>query len=266
VPVAENRDKLLPAKDARGDFFRAVQKQRPRQYQGLYVVSPEGKVLSSHQEWKNYKNWRGEVLAMLQEGVRAFGDVTPRQVRRADSLPLRGCGVDKDGGATLAIYLRENGRGLREDGLGNLILDSVTLTDKELATLAPAEAEVDSAWVVPEAVARKFSGVCGPGDETSMPRPKEVTAARVSGRVKRVADGVAYLTFSGRIAAAHKQDSGKFVRGDTSLTGVGAYDVRGKRLLSLTWVFDGLYCGPPPHDQPARYGAVVEWRRQRAEP
>jgi len=46
-------------------------------------------------------------------------------------------------------------------------------------------------------------------------------------------------------------------------TGVGRYDVKAGRLLSLVWVFDGLYKMAPPYDQPRTYGAVVEWSRDR---
>ena len=48
VPVALNLYEVRDDKGAAGDFFRAVQKQNPDQYQGVYVVAPDGKVLASH--------------------------------------------------------------------------------------------------------------------------------------------------------------------------------------------------------------------------
>jgi hypothetical protein len=47
------------------------------------------------------------------------------------------------------------------------------------------------------------------------------------------------------------------------MTGVGAYDVKNNRMLSMTLVFDGIFRGVKPYDQPAKYSAVVEWRRER---
>ena len=48
VPVALNLYVIRRQKDGAGDFFRAVQKQRPAQYQGLYLVTPGGKVLADY--------------------------------------------------------------------------------------------------------------------------------------------------------------------------------------------------------------------------
>jgi hypothetical protein len=34
--------------------------------------------------------------------------------------------------------------------------------------------------------------------------------------------------------------------------------------MSLVWVFDGTFRGPPPSDKvPLPYSGVVEWRRER---
>ena len=49
MPVALNLYKIREARGEGGDFFRSVYKQKP-QYQGLWVVSPDGKALASHQE------------------------------------------------------------------------------------------------------------------------------------------------------------------------------------------------------------------------
>jgi hypothetical protein len=45
--------------------------------------------------------------------------------------------------------------------------------------------------------------------------------------------------------------------GERKLSGVGRYDVKAGRLLSLMWVFNGVYNGQPPYDQPASNSAVV---------
>jgi hypothetical protein len=261
VPVAENLYRIREAKDAGGEFFRAVQKQRPAQYQGLYVVAPDGKVLSSHQQYKSEKTWPKEVLAALREGAKAFGEIQPRNVQPEDPLPQRGIGLRADRSATLAIYARLLLLGLRKEGFGPVTLDSLTLPERDWTALAPVKVDPGSEWTLPEAVARQFSRVCGPSNEDSMPRPNEVTSVRLTGRVRSVEDEIAYVTYEGKIAGAHKTQAGKVCRGEASLTGVGAYDTKGGRMLSLTFVFDGTYRNVPPYDQPAKYGAVVEWRR-----
>ena len=56
VPVALNLYKIREVKDAAGEFFRAVYKQTPNRYQGLWIVSAEGKVLASHQQMNDYRD------------------------------------------------------------------------------------------------------------------------------------------------------------------------------------------------------------------
>jgi hypothetical protein len=263
VPVALNLYEIRKAKGTAGDFFRNVQKQRPAQYQGLYLVGPEGKVLASHQNFKSDKTWPQEVLADLEPGLKAFGMVTPRGVRRFDPLPERGVGLRADGGVCLGVYLRiiYKGAPLRE--LPNPTLDSLVLTADEWKVLAPAAGEAGRTWAVPEAAGRKFSRILGPGDEDTMPRPHEVKTVQFTGKVQSVANGVAYLTYEGRITGAHNTQSNKgLCHGEAKLTGMARYDVKASRLLALVLVFDGTYRGPGPYGQPIPYGGVIEWRQR----
>ncbi len=266
--MALNLYVIRKAPGAGGDFFRGVQKQRPAQYQGLYLVAPDGKVLASHQNFKSDKTWPQEVLADLEPGLKAFGHVEPRHVRRVDPLPGRGIGLRADGGVCLGIYLRLSIRGIPLRELPNPTIDSLVLTADQWKTLAPPKAEGGERWTVPDAVARQFSRVLGPWDENSMPRPAEVRSVHFTGRVLRVADGVAYLEYEGSIAGAHNTQSNKgLCYGDAKLTGVGTYDIPSGQMRSLVWVFDGVYQAPPPYDKPKqRYSGVVEWRREQARP
>src|SRR5207247_536655 len=90
---------------AAGDFFRGVQKQRPGQYQGLYLVAPGGEVLARHQNFKSHKTWSEELLADLEPGLNAYGTDELRDAKRTDAPPLRGPGAQpeatKDGVAQL---------------------------------------------------------------------------------------------------------------------------------------------------------------------
>lgn len=239
-----------------------MQKQRPAQYQGLYLVTPDGKVLASHQNFKSHKTWPQEVLADLQPGLKAFGDVTPRTAALADPLPERGVGLRADGGACLAIFLRYPIKGIPLRELPNPTIDSLTLTAADFKELTPAKADEGSLWKLSDAVGRKFHRVLGPGDEDTMPRLHEVRLASFTGRVKSVAGGIAHLAYEGTIAGSHEMQSNRGkCRGEARMTGVGVYDISAKKLLSLVWVIDATFRYPPPNDKEARpYSGVVEWR------
>jgi hypothetical protein len=264
--VALNLYEIRKARGAGGDFFRAVQRQRPAQYQGLYLVTSDGKVLASHQNFTSDRTWPQEVLADLQPGLKAFAGARPRDAALVDPLPGRGIGLGKDGSACLAVFLRYSIRGIPLRELPNPTIDSLVLEGDELRALTPAQATAGAAWKVPEGVARKFSRILGPGNEDTMPRPQEVEMVSLRGKVKQVEGSIAQLTYEGEIAGAHETQSNKGkCHGKARLTGVGFYDVKSRQLLSLVWVFEGTYAAPSPSDRPAHpYSAVVEWRRQRA--
>jgi hypothetical protein len=269
VPVALNLYEIRKAKSAAGDFFRSVQKQRPAQYQGLYLVAPNGKVLASHQNFKSDKTWPREVLADLKPGLKSFGDVKRRAVKPADPLPERGLGLRADGSACLAIFLRYPIKGIPLRELPNPTIDSLVLTAAEFRELGPPKAVAGAGWNLSQAVSRKFHRVLGPGDEDTMPRLHEVRSVSLVGRVKSMEGGIAYLVYKGAIAGAHEMQSNKGkCQGEAKLTGVGVYDVKAGRFLSLVWVFDATFRLPPPNDKEARpYSGVVEWRStQRANP
>jgi hypothetical protein len=262
VPVALNLYIIRQQKDAAGDFFRTVQKQRPAQYQGLYLVAADGKVVASHQNFKSEKTWAREVLADLQPGLKAFAAATPRDPRRTDPLPHRGIGVQSDGTVTLAIYLRYSIKRVPLRETPNPTIDSLPVTAKELAQLGPTTPSAGAHWQIPETLARRFSRVLGPNDEDSMPRPHEVASMRLTGRVQSVEGGVACLAYEGTLAGSHLNQAKKRTHGEAKLTGAGRFEIKTGRMLSLVWVFDGIYKGAPPYDQPAAYNGVVEWVRE----
>jgi len=262
VPVALNLYEIRKARGQAGDFFRGVQKQRPAQYQGLYLVRADGKVLASHQNFKSEKTWAKEVLADLEPGLKAFGAVKPRDFRRADPLPKRGVGILKDGRVCLGVYLRYSIKGIPLRELPNPTIDNLVLTAEDWKTLAPPAAKPGQSWPVPEKVGRQFCRILGPGDEDSMPRPPEVKSVHFTGKVTSVENGIAILAYEGRIAGAHNTQSNKgLCHGEATLTGVGRYDVKAGRMLALTLVFDGVFRNVKPYDRPAKYSGVVEWRQ-----
>jgi hypothetical protein len=272
VPVALNLYKIRQDKGEAGDFWRSAQRQRPN-YQGLWLVSPQGKVLAAHQDMSSMADPRGKwaraALADLEAGLQAFGPVAPRRLAKFQSLPRRGAGTQPDGRVTLAVtdrwvFVQDLSRHAPRDALGATVLDSITLTAGEWQGLAPTDAKPSGAWAVPEATARKFFPLLSTGDAVFRDT-KEVTSVRLAGRVEKVEGGVAYLAYEGDIAATHRgtKDEGKEGKQCSGaaklLGGVGAFDVNSGRLLSLTLVFDGRFRNYAPYDEPARFGAVVEW-------
>jgi hypothetical protein len=273
VPVALNLYRIREAKGAGGDFFRSVYKQRS-QYQGLWVVSPDGTALASHQETKDLSNWRDKVLADLEEGCKVFGAIEPRRVGSDGPQPDRGVGARPDGGVTLAvtdkvIVVKDLGRELPRDAIGPTVLDGVSLTRAEWAGFAPPGKAEGSRWEVPEAAARQLFPVLSLSDSTFR-SPGEVTAVRLSGAVRSVRGGVAHLTFEGHIAGVHHGTENEARKGQECssearlLGGVGRYDVRTGEMLSITLVWEGAFRNYPPyHEPPSRFGAAVEWRSRR---
>src|SRR5262249_46423439 len=179
VPVAVNLYKVRQAKDAGGELFRSVQRQKD-QYQGIWIVSPAGKVLAGHHEFQSREAWTQEVLDTANAGLKAFGAVSPRKVKPGDSLPFRGQGTQPGGTVCLAVYARQMLGGgksnvpagvaasrhwlwdgaLRPDGPA--VIDSLTLTAKEWAALTPPKNQVGSTWAAPETGARQFGLVLMP--------------------------------------------------------------------------------------------------------
>jgi hypothetical protein len=262
--VAQNLYIIREEKGTAGDFFRGIQKQRPNQYQGVYLVNAEGKVLASHQQFKSDKTWTSELLADLKPGLKEFGAVKPRDVKHVDPLPHRGRGVLEDGGVVLAIYVRFSIKGVPLREVPDPTIDSLPLSAAEWTKLATPKSEAGATWSLPEGVGRKFSRVLGPSDEDSMSRPKEVQSVQFMGKMESVEDGIAYLTYEGRIKGYHETQSNKGkCHSEATLTGVGAFDVKNSRMLSMTLVFEGVFRGVKPYNQPAKYSAVVEWRGER---
>src|SRR5205823_6375800 len=129
VPVALPLYEIRKANGEAGRFYRLVQKQRPEQYQGIYIVSPKGKVLANQsREPEKGKNWTGDLLERMDRGLEVFGPPSPpgaqpRRVSPTDPLPYRGVGVHPDGSVSAAVYCRYMFFGLRRQGLGGVVMD-----------------------------------------------------------------------------------------------------------------------------------------------
>jgi hypothetical protein len=261
VPVGINLDVVRPGKGPDAEFYRSVYKQKP-QYQGFWIVSPEGKVLAAHHSFKSHKTWPTEVLAVLEEGRRAFGEIEPRRVRWQDPLPFRGRGIQPDGSVTLAIYVRGVVQG-RPHGIG--VLDSVTFSAQEFEAFAPTNRTVGSTWIIPDRIARKFSRCLSPvSDLVTMPRPADVTDVALTGKIHAIRDDTAILTYSGRLAAVHRHSHYKEKTNQAAarIEGVAELDLKTRKLRALALVCDGVYRDFPPYDGGQQIVAGVEWVKQ----
>src|SRR4029077_6254617 len=117
-------------------------------------------------------------------GLKTYGEVKPRQAKPVDHHPYRGVGVQGNGSVSLARHSRwlfvRSGQVPKLDG--PVILDTLTLAQKDWATLAPVKAVSGAEWTVPEATARKLSPVLSTSTEAP-PAPEDVTAVKLSGKV-----------------------------------------------------------------------------------
>jgi hypothetical protein len=261
--VALNLYVVRKDKGPSGEFYRRVAKQRPGQYQGVYIVTPEGKLIDGGK-----KETAGELLGATAAALKAFGPVTVRRVHPADVLAHRGVGRRPDGSIVLAVYARAMLLGLDPRGFGTPTIDSIVLTGVDRDRLEFPGLKVGDDFKVGTAVVRKFHRLLSPSsDENTMPRAAEVTAAALTGKVVRVAGGVAYLSFSGRVAGYHTWEfdanKGKKIHAAVRLGGVGSCDAKSGKLLSLTLLADGVYRSWPPNDEAKPYAAVAEWRLQK---
>jgi hypothetical protein len=142
VPAAINLYRVRQASDGGRELFLSIQRQKD-QYQGIWIVSPDGKVLAGKHDYKDFKNGAAELLETIDAGLASFGPVQPRRAQPAELdsgdkssaaaisrkagpgatisdemlsalLPFRGKGVRDDGSVDLALYIRQvlgGGRG-----------------------------------------------------------------------------------------------------------------------------------------------------------
>ena len=279
VPVALDHHKVSVDKGETGDFYRSVYNQLPR-YQGLWLVSPDGRVLgAAGRGMSDDATWVRTVLADLKSGLAKFGAVAPRRVVRTNPVPYRGIGVRPDGSVRLAVEDRpipdyiNLSQPIPPKLLPDLALGSVELSAAEWSALAPPVTEKGSRWTIPEAVGRRFFPMLDWAD-VHFTDPRSVTEVQLAGRVASLRDGIAHLVYDGQIVGVintsilpntdrlpskdHEARSAMEMIG-----GAGAYDIRTGQMLSLTWVWKGA-CSldiPPRRGTGTPFGTLVEWRR-----
>jgi hypothetical protein len=262
IPVAVNLFKIREDQGPGGQLFRSVQRQMD-QYQGFWVVSPEGKALAKYHDWEGDPNVppKKRVPMTLEAGLKAFGPVKPRDVKPTDPLLYRGNGVRPDGSVTLALYSR-----FLHDGKpdGAMTIDSVTLGASEWAHFAPPEGGVQE-WSVPESVARKLGRDLSPGDSAAIYQPEDVREAELKAKVESITGGTARIRLTGTWKAKGLWGGEKPIGASANGEGIAVYDLEKKSMRSLLMVLNGKAWGDS--EQSARgAGGVVEWTSECGKP
>jgi len=279
VPAAINLYRVRKATDGARELFQSVQRQKD-QYQGVWIVSPEGKVLAGRQDYKDFKNGAVELIETMDAGLKAFGPVEPRRAKPTNPLPHRGLGVQADGSITLALYGRQVLGGGREtipagveasrawlwDGAlradGPTMIDSLTLPSEDWSAFAPQKLEAGASWSLPESVARKLVRLLtASSDQSGMPRPEDATVAELKAVVESVEGGMAKIRLAGRweMARLVEGDPKRPMSAAATAEGAALYDVERKSVRSLLMVFDSTIRHGRSEGGPNRAGAVVEW-------
>ena len=267
IPVALNANRI-PNDDA-GRFFRAIM-QQSRWPQGIWIASPEGKVLafdyfqvkSGESPAQSKTRWVQETLAAIESGLKAFGPVEPRKLAMHDPMPDRGCGYCATG-VRLAIYVRYLKDGKPD---GDPVVDSVTIPADEWKVFGPPEAKVGGAWNIPETAVRRLAPVLSPlTDSIYTPQAADIKLAQFRGSVQSVDAERIWIRFTGNLESMHNRDGDAKlpIRAAASAEGFGEWDRKQNRLTALVLVFRGSYRNVPPWDKPKSSGGVVEWQLEK---
>jgi hypothetical protein len=269
VPVAVNLHLLRHGKyswqeDAQGRrielmHYRPGTKQKLSQYQGIWILAPDGEILTTYGNRDPSFHWDPKIneplvrafLDRIDAALKEFGDVRPRKVQQTNPLPYRGVAVRQDGSVTLAAYV--NGS----------VLDSFTLSKEQWKTFAPPSTDVGAQWTLSEPVMRSFSRILSPISDLGHhpPRPQDVTDIHFTGKVIGKEDGIVPIAYSGHIAATLSRGPKHASHAKMHFIGIGTYDENDHQIVSLTWISDGTYRGYPPWDKLRETEALLEWRR-----
>jgi hypothetical protein len=259
--VAISLQKIRTDRDTK-DWFRSIGRQKD-QYQGIWIVSPEDKVLGGGDF--GFKD-SPKVLASMDAALKAFGPVQPRKATPQEPFPFRGVGVHPEGNVDLALYRCFLHQGKAD---GPHLRDTLPLTKTDWAALAPPRLVAGTEWVISKDVARKMvRPFCLSTLGGDMPGPEDAKVAQLTAKVEAVEDGRARIRLTGTFEAVKlfKQEKNLSFRSTATAAGIAEYDLKAKTLTSFLLVFQGTYQqGAQPETQKGRpFGAVMEWQLKRA--
>src|SRR5262245_45943218 len=264
VPFALNTNRV--PEDDGGKFFKAVLRKQDWP-QGLWVVSPEGKILAFHyyrnkageKPAEGQARWVKETRAAIEDGLKAFGEVKPRDPKKTDPLKNRGVGQLSNGGVRLAVYAHGMHKGKKD---GEPVVDSAVLTAGEWGAFAPPALTAGTTWTLPAAAVSKLVPVLSPmTDAIFTPQPKDATLAELTAKVDGVVDGRALVRFTGRLETQHNRDGDpKFpIRASAAIEGVALCTAPGQPPRALLLLTKGEYRRSAA---PQATAGVIDWRAE----
>jgi hypothetical protein len=237
--------------------------------QGLWAVTPEGKVLSFHyhkpKPGESYaegqRRWIDDTTQMVRTALKEAGPLGVREVKvRPNPFADRGRGISGDGGVRFAVSViaLQNGR---QDGPP--VVDSIHLSKEQWAAFTPpkGDAKAGNQWALPEETSRKFTPALSPlTDPIMSPTPDDAKTARIAAKVVRVEGGIAVIRYLGQWETLHNRDGDpKYpIRTSTTGEGVGVFDIKSGKMTSLVWVLNGAY-NNDPKGKSKPTAAVIEW-------
>ena len=255
VPVALDYQKFEDPKSKDAQLLRSLIKQW-NQEQGVRIVSPDGKVLG---KFDGFGDSTGRTKKFIEDALKAFGPVKPREAKAIKTHPYRGHGMMSDGSVCLAEYIRTSDKALRFMDAKSPVISSVTLSGKEFRAFAPQETVVGAKWVLPDEVAKKLSRVTSPMCYQHAPQPDWVTSVRINAEIRTIKDGTAWLGYEGQISSAHRVGSEIVSVQETKLIGQGVYDLKTKSMRSVLLVGSGTLRWPEAPEKLVTFDALVEW-------
>jgi len=264
-----NNDPTRDRDSASARLWTAIKSQKALQGQGVWVVAPDGKVIGGMSAevdgrpservgngpgapFRANPRFADAVLVLLDEALRDFGPVTPRDVK-PQPLPFRGAGIRPDGGVRLVVYNRAD----------NGLVFSVPLSKDEWAAFTPPKLAADERWALPDAVARQFAPALSPYADTRFrPRPTDATLAELRAEVEAADPSQARIRLTGRWQVDWVHDGNEHSTAAATAEGLLLFDVRQGRPVKLLLVFDGTYAWTSGTSPPRRQAsaAVVRWQ------
>ena len=129
IPVVLDYQKVLNRRSREARFLRPLMKESG-DLQGVWIFSPEGNVLG---RGVSFGNQTAKTVRLIDDAMRAFPPVEPRQFKRVSHNPHRGKGFRPDGSVRLAEYVRRRDKHY----LSSPVIASVGLSGEEFQSFAP---------------------------------------------------------------------------------------------------------------------------------
>jgi hypothetical protein len=256
VPVAVNQLKVRKRKDAEGELFRSIRKQN-NTYQGIWFVTPDGKVLAQVQSRYSYPILETARSALDKWQTLSSEPAQPLPLREAHSFD--GLPPVADGSLRLAVFVRRLSQ--TQDGLP--AYDHVDLTDDEWRSFIPAQETVGARRVVSPTALRKIALTFWPDALSDPIRPREIRSVEMTATLTSTADDEWTVNLSGKVNIEGNSGWGSRPRRSypAVLRGDLRYRPRAQTLTAFRLVADGNWHIEESFGSisaPSQLGVVVE--------